>query len=255
MKRMLLCLLCLLLLTGCHLKNRQDSRNFVPENRSNETNPPAASAKPEEPELTGSPLKEIKTLEGSYVYGGETVNYSYCLPYLDLSGDYAVGCNAEIEAEFGEPIREAQKAMEERRLPKLSQVGYESWQYGNVLCLMVYRVQTLDGERFEALYTVNALTGSAPTPDELFAAAGTTRDSFREKLHDAIADFYAETFGAYYDPEDFHYLEGLNSTLAQGLLDTVVPVSLTKTGELLAAVTVIDPAGAASTARIPVPAG
>ena len=66
MKRMLLCLLCLLLLTGCHLKNRQDSRNFVPENRSNETNPPAASAKPEEPELTGTPLKEIKTLEGRF---------------------------------------------------------------------------------------------------------------------------------------------------------------------------------------------
>ena len=253
MKRMLVCLLIFVLLTGCTLRNRQDSRNFIPENRSKETKASVhRQSGGEEPVIVSSPVKEIKHLEGTCTYGGETVSYSYRLPYLDLSGSYAAGCNGEIETGFGEPIRAAEKAMEDRGLPEVSRVGYETWQYDQVLCLLVYRVETRGGERHESLYTVNASTGSAVTADEVLTAAGVTRETFRKGLDDAVREFYADSFGPYYEPDDFRYTEGKNKTLA--VLDKAEPVSLTEQGIPVAAVTVIDPTGVATTARIPVPA-
>ena len=253
MKRVILCLLAVLLLTGCNLRNRQDSRNFIPENVSKDTRAPAPVHKETEEPIFSTPVKEINSQEGTYTYGGETIEYSYHLPYLDLTGAYAAGCNAEIEAGFGEPIRAAVKAMNDRRLPALSKVDYEIWQFDQVLCLLVYRIDTATGERRESQYTVNAVTGSAVTADEILTAAGMSAETFRRNLRDAAAGFYAEAFGTFYEPDDFRYEEGLNRTLADGLLNTASPISLTKQGVVLAAVTIIDPAGAVSTARVPVP--
>lgn len=255
MKRLILCLLAALLLTGCNLRNRQDSRNFIPTGGSKEeTRPvvPSSSAKEEDPPILSSPVKEIKALEGSYVYGGETIEYKFYLPYLDLSGAHAVGCNAEIEEGYGEPIRAAEKAMENRELPALREVDYETWQYGDVLCLLIYRVETESGERHESLYTVNARTGGAVTAEEVLTAAGMTEEAYRERLHDAVAAFYEQAFTPFYDPEDFHYIEGLNGTLE--LLNTAAPASVTKQGVLVAAVNIVEPSGVTSAAQVEIPA-
>ena len=260
MKRLMICLLAalltaVLLLTGCNLQNRQDSGNFVPTGGSKETKTTDPHpTKPDEPVIISTPVKEIKSLEGTYTYGGETIVYSYRLPYLDLSGNHAAGCNAEIEADFGEPIRAAEKAMEDRRLPELSEVGYEVWQFGDILVLKLYRVETEGGERTEALYTVNAATGEAAAAADLLSAAGVSEQKYPDLLRAAADSFYEETFGSYYDPDDLRYSEGKNRTLEPGLLNTAVPISLTEEGVLVVAVTVIDPTGTVSTARIPVPA-
>lgn len=256
MKRLILCLLAALLLTGCNLRNRQDSRNFIPSGGSKEeTKPtvPSSSGKEEDPPVSSSPVKEIKSVEGSCTYDGRNYNYAYYLPYLDLSGSYAAGCNAEIETNYGEPIREAEQAVEDGELPELLEVGYETWQYDKVLCLLVYSVETVSRERHESQYTVNAITGNPVTSEEVLTAAGMSREDFLGCLHDAVAAFYEQAFGPYYDPSDFHYTEGLNGTLAPGLLSTSVPVSVTKNGVLLAAVTIVQPSGVVSSAQIEIP--
>ncbi len=259
MKRLMLFLTAVLLLaallTGCDLKNRQDSRNFVPTGGSKETKATEPrQTKPDEPVIIPTPVKEIKTVEGTFSAGGDSVTSSYRLPYLDLSGAHAVGCNAEIEADFGEAIRAAEKAMAEGELPELTRIGYETWQYDNILCLQVFRIEIGTGKRTDTVYTVNALSGEAAAASDLLMAAGVNQKKYPQLLRAAAEQFYEDTFAAGYSPEDIHYNEGKSRTLEAGLLNTAVPASLTEDGELVVVITVIDPTGTVSTARITVPA-
>lgn len=219
MRRGVLCLLpallICLLLSACDLRNRQSSEDFVPEGGDTGTALPDADPGSDLPlPIQGGTecVKIVLSESGEYIYSNPAIEYSYELPFIDLSGSHAVGCNQEIEAGFGEAIRESLALMEGRQAPIVETVRCDSYIFGTVLTLRIERVD-VDGSRSEAIYSLDRSTGEKVTTDAFCSAAGLDRSQLKTRLELAVEE-RLRVLAPSTDPEDPDFVRALAQTKA-----------------------------------------
>lgn len=252
MKRLLPLLLAVLLLTACDLRNRQDSESFIPTGTYNHGDSVIYSSPVNDP--AGSQQKNVvKTVQS---YAGEiplshpTRTYSYELPFIDLGGAHAAGCNQDIENFFGILIRQSLDAMERYEDPILERLSYSSFTRSGILTLRVDR-RDLDGAENQAWYTVDAATGEAVSVERLFAAAGITGEP-AAVLNEAVLSRFTAKYGP---------LEGSSADVTtawnrtQGSLSplTANRMHLNENGSLTVACEFFSPDGGSSVTELVLP--
>ena len=144
---------------------------------------------PLDPGLVSGPshVKTVLMEEGEYVYTNPAIEYRYELPFIDLGGTHAVGCNQEIESRFGEPIRASLAAMEQGQEPEVRTVSYSTYVFGDVLTVRVDRFN-VDGSSSTGVYSVHAETGERVTTDEFCSAAVLPRDQLKSRVEQAAEE-------------------------------------------------------------------
>ena len=217
MRRGVLCLLpallICLLLSACDLRNRQSSEDFVPEGEYTDAGIPEANPGSNLPLPVQGETECVKIVlseSGEYIYTNPAISYSYELPFIDLSGSHAVGCNQEIEAGFGKAIRESLSRMEERQEPIVETVRCSSYIFGSVLTLRIERVD-VDGSRSEAIYSLDRATGEKVTTEAFCAAAGLDRSQLKARLELAVEE-RLRVLAPSTDPEDPDFVRALAQT-------------------------------------------
>ena len=162
MKRLLpLLLVLLLVLTACDLRNRQSSEDFIPTGTMSQNVGWNAGGELDTREpMERSTVKTVQFWQGEIPLTEPVRSYSYQLPFIDLDGAQAAGCNQEIEERFGLLITQSLEAMERFEDPILERLSYSSFVKSGILTLRVDWVE-FDGMTSTAWYTVNAQTGEA----------------------------------------------------------------------------------------------
>ena len=255
MKRLIPILLLCLLLTGCDLRNRQSSEDFIPTGTGGAS--PAASGHAvlpsgEDPTLpqTRTVIKTVRSYQGEIPLSDPVRTYSYELPMLDLGGAEAVACNQEIEERYGTLIQQSLKAMERYEDPVLQSLSFTSFTRSGILTLRVDR-RDLDGSASQAWYTVDAETGEAVSVSALFAAAGVSGTS-SEAINRATDLLFVERFGPL-NGTDPAYTTALNRTQGALLLLTSSRMHLTEDGRVVVAIELFAPNGGSSIEELILP--
>ena len=239
-----------LLLTGCDLRNRRPSSDFVPSGTVNAA-PAQTAAHPNPdpgrtesgvsgPDLTGDPVRTV--LSESGVYNGN-FTYSYRIPFLDLPDAYAMGCNREISERFDAPAHASLDAMRERRDPELASVSFTWDVFGSVLTLRVRKTAADSPEEELGIYCVNAATGAKPTLAAFCEAAGIQPERLPDLLQEAVRIRFRELAGTKYAETDSEYTTALTLTLSRLADPSALPMAMTEDGRLSVAVLFSLPSG------------
>ena len=197
MKRLWICFLLLallfaLLLAGCGIFG-EDETEEIP-NDSYQMDPAWTQGNNVSPEPTGkTTVKTVRSYDGEIPLSQPVKSYSYRLPFIDLAGAQAVGCNQEIENLYGTLIRQSLDAMERYEDPILQRLSFTSYSFGGVLTVRVDRLD-YDGNSTQAYYTVDAENGEAVSLEKLFAAANVDGDP-QTVINDAVIALFTSRFG------------------------------------------------------------
>lgn len=248
---LLVLLLALLLLAGCDLTNGEESGDVFPTdsynwNFQNNTLPVNDPALP----VQKSVVKTVQSYTGEIPLTSPTRTYSYELPFIDLAGSHAAGCNQDIESFFGTLIRQSLEAMERYEDPILERLSYSSFIRSGILTLRVDR-RDFDGDSNQAWYTVDAETGEAVSVARLFTAAGVTGEPDKV-LNDAVLARFTAKYGAL-EGSDAAVTTAWNRT--QGALSplTANRMHLNENGSLTVAFELFAPDGGSSVEELVLP--
>lgn len=245
---LLLLSVCLLLLTGCDLRNRTSSEEFIPDQPATlqtDESPQTSEASRETGEsYTGSDgrVKVLLSESGTFRYDVEPISYSYQIPMLDYAAAHAAGCNEEIDVRFGTPARESLDTMKTYHAPEVETVSFESYEIGGILTLQVDR-KDVDGSAYTGIYTVNAETGDRVTTEEFLRAAGLEDRRLWELVSDAVQSYYVRSYSEAAASEDNRYTDALARTLSEADGTDSSRLHLTRDGKLAAAVLIYIPSG------------
>lgn len=199
MKRLLLLFLVLFLvlppLGGCEVMEGEETDDLFPADSYNwhsqaYTSPiydPGASTQK-------NVVKTVQSYTGEIPLSDPVRTFSYELPFIDLAGSHAAGCNQDIENFFGILIQQSLDAMEHYEDPILERLSYSSFTRSGILTLRVDR-RDYDGAENQAWYTVDAETGEAVSVERLFAAAGISGDP-AAVVNDAVLARFTSKYGA-----------------------------------------------------------
>ena len=256
LKCLLALLALVLLLPGCDLRNRQSSERFIPTGPAESA--PETEGRAAEPTKAppanpgGEKVKTVWSARGTYERTNPAISYSYEIPFIDLPGGQAAGCNLEIDNRFGVPAREAVKAMERFEAPDVKSISYHTYVRGDVLTLWVVRVD-VDGASSHGVYSVLAETGAAPAPADFCRAAGISTEELLPRVREAAEQAVRERCGESWDEDDVACRTAMTKTLAQFADPADLRLYLAERGGLVALAPVYDRAGTAAVEELPVP--
>lgn len=255
-RRFLICLLAaalLLSLCACDLRNRRPSSEFIPQTEPTEATVPPSAEESTQPTETSAPegvvIREVYVKSGSYtdVYG-VVFQFSYRLPYLDATTEFAAGCNSEIEARFRNDIN-AQTTLMDRGEPlTVLSVDYTTRLRGDVLTLYLTE-QTIDEGERSAVYTINVKTGEAVPGTVLLELAGLDEETFLALAAAAIGAKYEQENAALSD--ELRYNTALDRTLSEENYGIGMPMYLDENDRLVIVATIYDPAGGSHLVPLP----
>ena len=252
MKRLLPLLLSLLLLAGCGLFGGEESESLFPMESYEYANRPAYTVPNQDPAQSQqkTTVKTVQSYTGEIPLTEPARSYSYELPFIDLAGAHAAGCNQDIENFFGTLIRQSLDAMERYEDPILERLSFSSFTLSGILTLRVDR-RDFDGAENQAWYTVDAETGEAVSVERLFAAAGITGEP-AEVLNDAVLASFTARFGAL-EGADAAHTTAFNRT--QGALSPLSAnrMHLNQNGSLTVAFELFAPDGGSSVVELVLP--
>ncbi len=249
MKRLLIFFLLLaLLLTGCGLFGEGNPEELPDD--SYQLDPAWTQSNTPQQPAGKTTVKTVRSYDGEIPLTQPVESYSYRLPFIDLAGAQAAGCNQEIENRYGTLIQQSLDAMERYEDPILQRLSFTSYSFGGVLTVRVDRYD-FDGSSTQAYYTVDAENGEAVSLEKLFAAANVKGEPV-QVVNDAVMELFISRFG---DPKgaDVSVTTALNRT--QGAL---APLStnrmyLTETGELRVALELYAPDGTSTLEELRLP--
>ena len=241
-----------LLLTGCGLFDWEvtDTETYADDDEGYTlfTRADTSAADLNPGQIQKNPVKTVLAYSGVCEFMYPTMEYSYELPFIDLGGSYAAGCNEELERRFGDAIRESLSRMEQIQEPIVQTVSYYSYIYGAVLTLRVERID-VDGSRSSGIYTVNADTGERVTPEEFCAASGLPRDMLKSSLERAVEERLAVEKGGE-DKDSQAFRTALTNSLAQLANENTLNFYLESNGALMCVVQLWLPAGGTATEAV-----
>lgn len=255
MKRLLTLFLALLwllpLLGGCEVMEGEETEDIFPADSYN-WHSQDYTAPIYDPGATTQKnvVKTVQSYTGEIPLTNPTRTYSYELPFIDLAGSHAAGCNQDIESFFGALIQQSLDAMKTYEDPILERLSYSSFTRSGILTLRVDR-RDFDGTVNQAFYTVDAETGEAVSVARLFTAAGISGEP-ASVLNDAVLARFTARYGA---------LEGADAAVTtawnrtQGALSplTANRMHLNENGSLIVAFELFAPDGGSSIVELPLP--
>lgn len=219
-KHIILSVLFLLLLcSGCQLKNRQPSSDFVPSTHATreapeetETQPSDATAEPAAKVLTQHSIRMIASEEDSYVdIYGNTWKYTFRIPFVDYPTREVSDCNNEIDKHFRQ-IMDAQKKLVTSGQPlKTSRIDYECYYTGNLITLNIHTENT-DNTLERTVYCFRS-DGTMAVGSEILKAVWMDEEDFLAKLRELLEARYIKENAA--DIEVVTYDTNLQKTLDQ----------------------------------------
>ena len=238
MKRLALLLALLLFLSGCDLRNRRPSEEFI----SDGSVPPAqarTSAPAAPPAQTGflpaewdGAVKTVLAKEGTF-FGAKEIAYSYRIPFLDLA-------------------QKSLAQMEQGKPPVVQRVDFTSDLHGTVLSLRLHRLDT-DGAESWGTYCVDRSTGAKPTLSAFCEASGVPEGEVPQRLREAAEELTRETAGERYKADDLEYTTALTLTLSGLAEPAALPMHLRADGSLCFVITLYHPGGGTTAEEIALP--
>ena len=255
MKRVIpLCLILLLLLVGCDLRNHQNSEDFIPTGTYGNYHSYDQAGNREDPLIPQekNAVKTVLSYTGEVPLSQPTSSYSYQLPMIDLAGAHAAGCNRDIEDFFGSMIRSSMKSMEHYEEPLLERLDYSSFTISGILTLRVDR-RDYDGSESQAWYTVDAETGEEIPVKRFFEAAGISGEP-QAAVAAAVEKLFARRFGTPGSPE----AQTPYSTALFRTTEALRPLSgnrmhLNENGKLTTAIELFSPNGGSTVEELILP--
>lgn len=259
MKRLVLLLGLLLLLTGCDLRNRRASEDFIPTGNQAAAHTPAPAGTDAAPIGTAHTLpaqwdgavKTVMTERGTF-RGAEEIPYSYQIPFLDLPDAYAMGCNQEINARFEAAAHESLDRMEHGQPPIVQEVRFTADLRDTILSLRLHRLDA-DGTETWGFYCVDSKTGAKPTLSAFCQAAGVEEAELPQCLRDAATALTRDIAGDQYGEDDTEYTTALTLTLSGLAQPAELPMHLTEDGRLSVIVSVYHPGGGTTSEELILP--
>lgn len=189
-------LLLILLLSGCDLRNRRPSSDFIPATNAprttssdNATEP--VETEPEVKELTRHSVRTVVSETASYtdIYGREWT-YEYRIPFVDFPTTEASTCNIEIDSLYRRAIS-AQLTLAETGQPlTVPKIDYECYYTGELITLNVWKELT-SGEIERSVYCFRS-TGTMATSSEILEAVWIDPDEFLLKLQELVEARYVK---------------------------------------------------------------
>lgn len=154
-------------------------------------------------------IGEIYSEEGSAaVPDGPEFPYGYHVPQIEDNTPDAESINDEIAAIYGELAKNSMDCIRNMEIPDCSFVTYESFQNGNILCL-VLKCTYFNGT-FEAYgtYSYDTNKGVRLSNDDLLGTIGISREQYLYTVRCAAAKCYDDAFYSFLGEEDADTLSG-----------------------------------------------
>lgn len=251
MKKRLIVLAVLLvvLLSGCDLRNRKPSEDFIPASHAIRTAAPHEET--EEPvetvndvkELTRHSIRTVFTESQTFrdIYGNDWT-YDYRLPFVDFPTMEASRCNNEVDRLYRRQIS-SQKTLAETGQPlTVPKIDYECYYTGALITLNVWE-ETTEGEVNRTVYCFRS-TGTMATATEILEAVWIEPEDFLDELQSMVKKQYKKENKDYED--DVSYQRYLDATLA--MIENVDDVTLYADAEdnVFALVKMFDAKGVAT---------
>ena len=258
MKRIILVLAAaLLLLSGCDLRNRRPSADFIPKDPVPVTT--AATEAPSETEflpvetkakeLTRHTVRTIATDQNTYtdIYGTQW-SYETRIPFVDYPTTPVSDSNAEIDRIFARANKQQQDCVMSQQPLTVLKIDYECYYTGELVTLNVW-MDKADGTTERSVYCFRS-NGTMASTTEILKAVWIDPDDFMEKLRELAEQEYIEANVA--NTDSVTYDKYLTKTVE--LLGDVDSVSVYADAEdrVTALVTIYDAFGGSTTAEIPV---
>lgn len=191
-------ILAVLLFSGCELRNRMSSSNFIPEThapRPTETEQAAATEAETQDnstkELTRHSVRTVAYETATYtdIYGKEWT-YEFRLPFVDYPSLEASDTNIEIDRIYRRSIDEQIKLAELEQPVTAPLIDYECYYTGTLITLNVWMEQT-SGVVERSVYCFRS-DGTMATPTEILEAVWIDTEEFAQKLYEELEERYIE---------------------------------------------------------------
>lgn len=250
---LLTALLLAALLSGCDLRNRQPSSDFIPQTEPTEPTQTTEPTEPQAPtEETESASKETAVREtlsetGTYTDRyGTTYHYDFHIPYIDSETAFAQGCNREISERFEQQVKAQLTAMETGEALSVVSVDYLTKLRGSILTLYI-TVRDVENERTTAVYTVDQKTGEQVAGIEIIKYVGLDEETFLPLAQQAVSDAFEQTYGESEQTDAARYNTAKDRTMAEENISAEMPMYIDQSDRLVILATVYDLAGAKHT--------
>lgn len=202
----LIAALLVLLLTGCDLRNRQPSRDFIPSTHA--TKASAQTEQKPEPEPTQDKqsakefsrhsvrtvLSEIMTFTDIY---GKDWTYEFRLPFVDFPSTEASDSNIEIDAVYRRAV-DAQIKLSELGQPlTVLKIDYECYYTGALVTLNVWMEKT-NGTQERSVYCFRP-NGTKASNAEILESVWMDEEEFLTTLREKLEERYKRDNAAQQD--------------------------------------------------------
>lgn len=190
----ILAVILVLLLSGCDLRNRRPSSDFIPATNAPRPTSPKQETEATEPEqeikeLTRHSVRTVLSESETYVdiYGNEWT-YSFRLPFVDFPTREASQCNNEIDRLFRREIS-GQKTLAETGQPlTIPTIEYACYYTGTLITVNVWKEETT-GDITRSVYCFRP-SGTMATSGEILDAVWMDPDEFMIKLQELVEKRY-----------------------------------------------------------------
>lgn len=185
-----------LLLSGCYLRNRRPSSEFVPATNAPRTTSTVEAAETEPHsatnavrELTRHSIRTIVSENASFmdIYGKDW-SYEFRLPFVDFPTTEASDSNIEIDRIFRQAIDEQLKKANLGQPLTVPKIDYECYYTGTLITLNVWKEKT-NSEIERAVYCFRS-DGTLATTTEILEATWNDPDEFLEKVRAQLKERY-----------------------------------------------------------------
>lgn len=258
MKRIILVLAAaLLLLTGCDLRNRRPSSEFIPKNPTPVTT--AATEAPTETEsapvetrqkeLTRHTVRTISTDQNTYVdiYGTQW-SYETHIPFVDYPTKAVSDCNSEIDRIYARANKDQQECAESQQPLTILAIDYECYYTGELVTLNVWMDKS-DGTTERSVYCFRS-NGTMASTTEILTSVWMDPDAFLAKLRELAAKAYARYNSA--EADSVTYDKYLEKTLEEIEEIDLISVYADAEDRITAMITLYDVHGGSEVIELPV---
>lgn len=186
----------LLLCSGCQMRNRRPSSDYVPSThaprttaQAESTQPTKAVEEPQEKELTRHSVRTVVQEEDSFIdIYGKSWTYDYRLPFVDYPTTEVSGCNNEIDKLYRRIIKD-QKALADSNQPlSVPTIDYECYYTGDLVTVNVW-AEKIDGTVDRSVYCFRA-DGTMAAGSEILKAVWMDEETFLAKLRELLEARY-----------------------------------------------------------------
>lgn len=237
----------LLLCSGCQMRNRKPSSDFIPSTHAprstdftDDTQPAAPTEESVVKELTRHSVRTIVQDDDSFVdIYGKSWTYDFRLPFVDYPTTEASVCNNEIDKIYRRIIREQENLADMNQPLTVPTINYECYYTGALISLNVW-AEHIDGTEEHSVYCFRA-DGTLAAGSEILKAVWMDEEAFLARLRELLEERYTKDNAA--DADVVTYDTNLEKTLKPITAADDIRIFADSEDKVFALVTLFDARG------------